>query len=99
MPTCQACGEQWTWKQTFKKMFTLDTSMICPYCDRKQYFSAQSRRKMSMLGFIPPLLLLIPLLFDINPFVMIMILIGTTMIYLGILPRLIDLSNHEEPHW
>lgn len=45
MPICQNCHKQWSWKQTVKKMFTLDTGMICPNCGKKQLLTTQSKKE------------------------------------------------------
>ncbi|GAB4074859.1 hypothetical protein GCM10028778_23620 [Barrientosiimonas marina] len=67
--------------QTFKKSFTLDTGMVCPYCGEKQYVTQRSRKKNALYAFIAPVLLL---------------LILFILIYLGVYPNLVELSNEEE---
>ncbi|WP_338025379.1 TIGR04104 family putative zinc finger protein [Caldalkalibacillus thermarum] len=99
MPVCQNCGERWTWNQTFKRMFTLATSMRCPYCEKKQYLTTKSRRRSSFCGFVPPLTLLLPIIFDASSLTTIIILIGTSLLMIGIWPFFIELSNQEEPLW
>ncbi|WP_082684217.1 TIGR04104 family putative zinc finger protein [Lentibacillus amyloliquefaciens] len=53
MPVCQNCGKEWTWKQTVKTLFKLK----CPHCGANQYESASSRRRGSLVGLTPLVLL------------------------------------------
>ncbi|WP_235793815.1 TIGR04104 family putative zinc finger protein [Virgibacillus salidurans] len=59
MPIFQNCEHKWSWKQTCKRYFTLDTGMTCPYCAEKQYVTSRTRKKSNMLLFIAPCLMLI----------------------------------------
>ncbi|MGM7721764.1 TIGR04104 family putative zinc finger protein [Metabacillus sp. Hm71] len=95
MPNCQNCGKQWTWKQTVKSLFKFN----CPYCGKKQYETASSRRRRDIFSFLP--LLSLP----INSFVhyswitvLISLLIMITLIF-AVYPFMIRLSNKEEPLW
>ena len=96
MPTCQSCGKDWSWKQTVKSSFTLDTGMKCPHCESKQYLTTKARRRSSIFPFIVPLLILLPLLFDLSISVMFSIFIVFYLVFIGIYPFLIELSNQEE---
>jgi|SRR5690625_119355 len=97
MPTCQNCGKDWNWKQTVKRSFTLGTGMKCPYCESKQYFTTKARRRSSLLSFIVPLLILLPWLFELSIPAIISIFIGFFLVFIGIYPFLVELSNQEEP--
>lgn len=66
MPTCTNCHNKWSWKQTFKKMMTMKSEMICPYCGEKQYQSKKSRTIAPFLNVIILLPLLIKLMFDVS---------------------------------
>ncbi len=98
MPTCRNCDREWSWKQTFKKMFTLDIAMECPYCGEKQYYTKQAKKRTALLTFFTPFIILLSL-FDISPY----LLVGFYFIYclsiMGIFPFLIELSNEEESLW
>jgi CXXC-20-CXXC protein len=54
MPTCQNCDQKWGWKQTLKKSFTLDTGMICPYCEKKQYTTKKVDKYIPNINMIKP---------------------------------------------
>ena len=98
MPTCQNCDNKWSWKQTFKKSFTLGTGMTCPFCGVKQYITPRSRKKSSLVAFIAPILLLSNLFF--GPSLLILfVLIGSISLFLGLYPFYIEISNKEEPFW
>jgi CXXC-20-CXXC protein len=99
MPTCQHCHRKWTWKQTFKKSFTLSHQLTCPFCGEKQYITSKARKRSAYLSFIPPLTLLLPIFFDISSILSISILIGSGLCLIGIYPFMIELSNKEEPLW
>ena len=42
MPPCKNCYKKWSWKQTFKRSFTVGGDMKCPYCNEMQYYSLRS---------------------------------------------------------
>src|SRR5699024_12843661 len=65
MPTCANCHSKWSWKQTMKKMFTLDTGMNCPYSGERQYQTGKSKKKAGILNFLDLLPLLLNMFFDI----------------------------------
>src|SRR5690625_2881981 len=67
MPICTKCNNKWSWKQTFKKMMTMRSKMLCPFCGEKQYQSRKSRIIAPFLNLIiilPPFL--IKTLFDVS---------------------------------
>ncbi|WP_404451922.1 hypothetical protein LG329_16465 [Virgibacillus necropolis] len=98
MATCQNCGKEWSWKQSVKQSFTLDTGMKCPHCDRKQYLTTKARKRSSIIYFTPSLLLLFLLVFDISSvFTYISLMIGAFLLMVGLYPFFIELSNEEEP--
>ncbi|MFC3038698.1 TIGR04104 family putative zinc finger protein [Virgibacillus xinjiangensis] len=98
MPTCQKCGKDWSWSQTFKKMFTLDTSMECPYCGEKQYYTKRSRKRTAAVSVLIPFLIFLTLL-DISLYLIGGIYVVFCLSILGFLPFLIETSNEEEPLW
>lgn len=98
MPTCQNCDREWSWKQTFKKMFTLDVSMECPHCGEKQYYTKRARKRIAVLTFLNLFIILLNL-FDISPYLVLGIFFVFCLSAIGILPFLIELSNEEEPPW
>ncbi|PKR76796.1 hypothetical protein CEY16_13330 [Halalkalibacillus sediminis] len=92
MPICQSCGNQWSWKQTFRKMFTLDVSIECPYCKKKQYQTRTSRKRAAYMT----LLILLPLILPIAPEIKLIILFSFFVICTIGFPYMIQLSNEEE---
>ncbi|MGI2329181.1 TIGR04104 family putative zinc finger protein [Planococcus sp. YIM B11945] len=100
MPTCQNCGHQWSWKETFKKSFTLSNGMRCPSCGAKQYATKRSRTRMSLFTFIfSPLLILLAFFFDLTIGTLMLIAIPLFAVVLIIYPFLYEFSNEEEPMW
>lgn len=98
MPTCQNCDNEWSWKQTCKKYFTLDTGMACPYCGEKQYVTSRSRKKSSIFLFIGPALMLINLFFGPS-LIVLFILLGSFPLIVGVYPLMIELTSKEELPW
>ena len=99
MPVCQNCEQKWTWKQTVKKSFTLDTAMPCPHCDQKQYITSKSRKRGAPLTMIIPFLIFIPYFFDITLLIAISLYVVVGIGVMLIHPFLIELSNQEEAFW
>src|SRR5699024_2874960 len=99
MPTCQNCGKDWRWKQTVNSSFTLDTGMKCPHCESKQYLTTKARNRSSIFPFIVPLHNLLVLFFNLSISVMLSIFVVFYLVFIGIYPFLIELSNQEKPLW
>ncbi|MEC2158493.1 TIGR04104 family putative zinc finger protein [Virgibacillus halodenitrificans] len=97
MPTCQNCGKKWTWKQTVKTLFRL--KKCCPYCGKKQYESASSRRRTSAFLLIPLVLLPINAWFEFSVGMVLLLAIPLYIILLGLYPFILKLSNEMEPYW
>lgn len=97
MPTCQNCQTTWTWKDAFKKQFNLMGIMTCPYCGKKQYYSARFRKRSGAIPFIMiSIIMLGNLLFGPSKYILGLL----PIIVLGIFifsPFFIELSNEEEP--
>lgn len=98
MPTCQKCGKDWSWQQTFKKMFTLNTAIDCPQCGQKQYYSKKARKKTVVVSFLS-LFLIFLRLFNISAYQIIGIYLAYFIIVMVLLPFLMELSNEEEALW
>jgi len=99
MPTCQHCNQKWTWKQTFKKSFTLDTAMLCPYCGEKQFVTARARKRSALITMTIPLLIFIPYFFDISIPAAISIYLAAGAGIMLIHPFFVELSSQEEAFW
>ncbi|WP_051302570.1 TIGR04104 family putative zinc finger protein [Salibacterium aidingense] len=92
MPTCQNCGEKWTWVHSF---FFVQ-GKPCPYCGKKQYANRRSRKIFFLISFIIPMPVLLPAFVDVSPLVSLSVLIGTFLLCSGSYPFLLKLSNKEE---
>ena len=99
MPTCQHCGKEWKWKQTLKKMFTMDSGMKCPYCHEKQYMKTKTKRRNKLSLIVVPIIILLSILFNIPVSLTFYLLIGILILIIGFYPFLIELSNVEESIW
>ncbi|WP_174612859.1 TIGR04104 family putative zinc finger protein [Virgibacillus ihumii] len=99
MPTCQNCNYKWSWKQTFRKSFTLDTGMGCPCCGEKQYPTTDSKKRFGRWLFIPPFTILLSLLFDVPTPLVIGMIIVVSILLLCMYPYTVELSNQEEALW
>ena len=99
MPTCQNCKNQWSWAQTIKRMPFLNTAMVCPYCEVKQYPTNPSKIRWGLAGFLTPTVMLVAFLFDLPPLFSLGILVLTFFSLLAIYPVLIDFTSEEEHLW
>lgn len=99
MPICQNCHKQWSWKQTVKKMFTLDTGMICPYCGKKQFLTTESKKRAGLTNFLTPLVMLLGVLFDLSLTTILILLAVSFFVVIASYPFLVELAEEEEPLW
>ncbi|MEI3613375.1 TIGR04104 family putative zinc finger protein [Pseudogracilibacillus sp. SO30301A] len=97
MPTCQNCHKKWSWKQTFKRSFTLGGGMPCPYCEEKQYLTARLRKRSSIISIILITLIMLGNLFFGPSYISLFVLLGLIPIYFGVYPLFVEISNQEEP--
>jgi CXXC-20-CXXC protein len=93
MPTCSVCNKKWTWFQTIKTIFKL----TCPYCDKRQYESASSRKRGSMFALIPLVILPINALLEVTVGTAIILAIILGLLTIGSYPFILKLSNEQEP--
>ncbi|MFS0821841.1 TIGR04104 family putative zinc finger protein [Bacillus sp. 1P02SD] len=97
MPTCQKCNKKWSWKQTFKKSFTLTNALTCPNCGEKQYITPRTRKISTVISFIATFLgLFLNFYFD-SPHVVLFIMLGFLSLIIVIYPFYLETSNKEEP--
>jgi len=94
MPTCQNCKREWTWKQTIRRMFYLK----CPYCGKKQYESAASKKR-TPFGLVPLIVLPIGVLLNFQWWLVAGSIGLLTVAILCIYPYFLQLSNEEEALW
>ncbi len=95
MPICQNCGKKWTWKQTMHSLFKLK----CPHCCEKQYESASSRKRTTMISLIPLISLPINVLFNFPWWMVVVFMIPMLAILSIFYPFMMEISNEEEPLW
>lgn len=96
MPTCKNCHNKWSWKQTVKKMATLNPELTCPYCGGKQYQSKKSKAIAPFLSLIVLLPLLIQIFYDVPGAVLLSLIPVLAVIVFLIYPFLVKLSCKEE---
>lgn len=99
MPTCQNCHHKWSWKQTFKRSFTLGGGMTCPYCEEKQYVTSRVRKKSTIIPFIIMALIMLSNLFFGPSYIFLFALVSLMPLFLWIYPFFIELSNKDESLW
>lgn len=95
MPECANCGKQWSWKETTKSSFTLDTGMICPHCGKKQFVTAKSRKWMMIPMFLIPLPLMLTAFFDLTVYAAVILYLTVIALIFILMPRLTRLANEE----
>ena len=99
MPKCQNCGYKWTWKETFKKMFTFRNRLTCPSCEEVQYISKKSRNQLCLF-VMSPFLIWIPLVsFNVPVQNVLTVQLISYFIVIMSMPFLYQLSTEEEPMW
>lgn len=97
MPICQNCHHTWTWKETFKRSFTFDGGMECPYCKKMQYYSARFRKISSIIPFaVITLIMSCNFLFGPS-YIFVIALLSLIPLYIVIYPFTVKLSNEEKP--
>src|SRR5690625_656369 len=96
MPECTHCGKKWKWSEAIRRIFSLGTAIICPYCDKKQYLTNQSRRKMGIMHMLLPLLILLPIFIDISFPIALGMFAAAAIIVFSIYPFFMELTDEEE---
>ncbi|MCM3086495.1 hypothetical protein M3557_01055 [Bhargavaea ginsengi] len=99
MPVCATCHHRWTFRETLRAMYTLKPTMTCPNCRTEQHLTSASRKRGAFMPFLILLPMLANVFFDLNWLIlfggMATIAIAFNLIY----PRLIELTDEEEPIW
>lgn len=97
MPTCVFCKRKWSWWQTFKKMWTLSSTVSCPHCEKEQYQSKRSKTRApftSLIVLLPPFILQV--LFNISGLIVLVLMGVCAVVAFAIFPFLIEFSDQEE---
>ncbi|TYS67523.1 hypothetical protein FZC76_13135 [Sutcliffiella horikoshii] len=98
-PTCANCHNQWSWKMTWKKIFTFKQAITCPFCGEKQYITKSARQKLTLLPIVIPFMNVPFLPFGVSGFYLAMMYVVCLVgIAIG-MPALYELSNEEESLW
>lgn len=100
MPTCQNCGQQWSWKSAFKKYMKFNHGMECPHCGKLQYVTSKSRKHSSTFSILPLFILIFSgLLFDFS--IPAYILLAVVLFTAGLMlyPFKMELTSTDEPLW
>lgn len=97
MPICQNCNHQWSWSETIKKMFTLDTGMVCPSCKKKQYHTKSSQKRSTLLPFLTPVIMLFSILLNTPTTISLALLVISFFLILVIYPLLIEFASMDDP--
>ena len=79
-----------------RKSFTLDTGIICPYCEKKQYPTKSTRIKNFLITFTAMSVIMLWSLFFGPSFVLLFILISFVPLSVILYPFWVELSNKEE---
>src|SRR5690625_6620454 len=96
MPECKNCGKKWKWSDAIKRIFSLGTAIMCPYCEEKQYLTNQSRRKMGIMHMLLPMLILLPVFIDISFLVGFGVFAAAAIVVFSIYPFIMELTDEEE---
>lgn len=98
MAICQSCKNKWTWKQTLKKSFVLNTAMTCPYCGKKQYYASSTRKYSAIFPLVAiSWVFLNKFLFEsiLSPFSLIILILLPLPVFFALYPMIVKLSNKE----
>src|SRR5690625_3099369 len=96
MPTGENCNNKCSRKQTIIQTASLDPTLICPYCGRKQYQTQKSKTSVGFLIVIVLLLLFIHNLFDIPGAVLFSLFPIVMIVIILLYSFIVELSNKEE---
>ncbi|TFD92932.1 TIGR04104 family putative zinc finger protein [Jeotgalibacillus sp. R-1-5s-1] len=100
MPTCPNCQHSFTWSETVRRSFKLNSGVKCPSCEQMNYPTKKSRTRSALVSFIPlPIILLSNLFYPLNWTGYAVFLIATFIIVLSLLPFTIRLTDKEEFLW
>ncbi|MBK3496481.1 hypothetical protein JFL43_16775 [Viridibacillus sp. YIM B01967] len=96
LPVCESCHEEWSWRVSIKKMFTLNRAMICPNCGKKQYETKKSKKRFELIVLYPNSVLLINAFFDLHLWEIVLMYVAIVITQFIIIPYKIKLQNDED---
>ncbi|QOV12272.1 TIGR04104 family putative zinc finger protein [Viridibacillus arvi] len=96
LPVCEYCHEEWSWRVSIKKMFTLNRAMSCPSCGKKQYQTRKSRIRMSQLVLLSNLVLFINVFFDFYWWEIVLMYVAIIVTCIIFMPYNLKLQNDED---
>lgn len=97
MPTCQSCGEKWSWFGTMKKIIKCSKRMNCNHCGEVQYQSKNSLNKMTFYSLSPLLIIFFDAVFNLPLTYTLVFAIPFVFLILFTLPFFLKLTNKVEP--
>lgn len=99
MPTCQNCGNKWSWFDSIKKLITFRKSMKCRHCGEFQFQSAASRNITTFLVLIPLITIPFSVMFQLNLTFSLLLEAVILLVALSIMPLFLKLTSKDEPLW
>ncbi|PKR78430.1 hypothetical protein CEY16_01345 [Halalkalibacillus sediminis] len=99
MFVCSNCNYQFSYKESLSRSWAPRVGIICPNCNEKQYYTAESRKK-GFWGFA----IMVPVFILFNSFNVpsyITLSIASLLVLITYLasPFIYDLTSEEEPLW
>ncbi len=96
MPTCENCGQKWTWKKVVLQTVKFKNNATCPYCGTTQYIVPKSRKLTGIFGYIPAfLVIMLTLVLDLDGLGIIVLTATLMIVFLALYPFIIKLSNKD----
>ncbi|MFP7487238.1 hypothetical protein SFC65_24075 [Priestia filamentosa] len=99
MPTCNKCGQRWSWRHTFLQSMSFRKKLKCQSCQEPQYLSKNAAQRIGTYAMIPFIIWFILTLFNVPFKYSVSLEITLFAILYLIMPFLYELSNEEEPMW
>ena len=100
MPTCQNCGQQWSYKMALKKYIKTNHGMPCPCCGKTQYMTKKSRNQSGFVSILPLFILIFSdLMFDLSILGFILLAVVLLIAIIALSPYKIELTSEDEPLW
>src|SRR5690554_5617129 len=94
---CALCKKSFSYFQSMKSTLVPKVGIVCPHCEKTNYFSAKSRKQNSYFTLIIPVIFVVLLLFDIPVYFTIGITGLFALLTLFIFPFVAELTDEEEP--
>lgn len=99
MPVCTNCHHRWSFRETLRAMYTLKPSMTCPNCKQEQHLTSASRKRGAYMSFLSLIPMLLNVFLEVNWWTVIGGVLLVAAVFHLIYPRMIELTDEEEPIW